>query len=26
VINTHRNLDRYLELPEADRIAGGGER
>ena len=23
VINTHRNLDRYLELPESDRITGG---
>lgn len=23
VINTHRNLERYLELPEADRIRGG---
>ena len=23
VINTHRNLDRYLKLPESDRIAGG---
>jgi phenylpropionate dioxygenase-like ring-hydroxylating dioxygenase large terminal subunit len=23
VINTHRNLDRYLDLPESERIAGG---
>ena len=23
VINTHRNLDRYLELPQEDRITGG---
>ena len=23
VINTHRNLERYLDLPEAERIAGG---
>jgi choline monooxygenase len=23
VINLHRNLDRYLELPEADRVTGG---
>ncbi len=23
VINMHRNLDRYLELPESDRITGG---
>lgn len=23
VINTHRNLERYLDLPEADRITGG---
>ncbi len=26
VINLHRNLDRYLELPESDCIAGGDER
>jgi hypothetical protein len=23
VINTHRNLERYLDLPEADRMTGG---
>ena len=23
VINTHRNLERYLDLPESDRMAGG---
>jgi hypothetical protein len=23
VINMHRNLERYLDLPEADRITGG---
>jgi hypothetical protein len=23
VINMHRNLERYLGLPEADRITGG---
>ncbi len=23
VVNTHRNLDRYLDLPESDRITGG---
>lgn len=23
VINMHRNLERYLNLPEADRITGG---
>jgi hypothetical protein len=26
VNNLHRNLDRYLELPESDCIAGGDER
>ena len=25
VINMHRNLERYLDLPEADRMTGGGE-
>jgi choline monooxygenase len=24
VINTHRNLERYLDLPEAERMTGGG--
>jgi choline monooxygenase len=23
VINMHRNLERYLELPESDRMTGG---
>jgi hypothetical protein len=23
VINMHRNLERYLDLPESDRITGG---
>jgi choline monooxygenase len=23
VINLHRNLDRYLDLPERDRVGGG---
>jgi hypothetical protein len=23
VINMHRNLDRYLDLPEAQRVGGG---
>jgi choline monooxygenase len=25
VINMHRNLDRYLDLPESQRVTGGGE-
>jgi choline monooxygenase len=23
VINTHRNLERYLDLPESERMSGG---
>ena len=26
VINTHRNLERYLDLPESERMTGGESR